>query len=240
MGTMHDLGLIFFLSIGSGFLSALVGLGGGLLLLGVIPLFVPMTAVIPIQGVVNLSSNLSRFVLTVKQARLDWFYPYALGGLLGTVLGYPLIGVLSEQYLAIMLALFILASVWTNVLKLIGRWLQSTVLMAAVQGFLALFVGSVAALSIPLLQARKMTLKAVVATSAMQMSLLNTFRVAAFYMAGFAYGDYSQILLTFIMGVMAGTYFGTLLQPFVPERLGQWLLKSITTVLAVVLLWGAF
>lgn len=236
---MTELITIFAVSLSAGIFSAAVGLGGGLLMLGLIPMFVPVSAVIPIQGVVNLTSNFSRFLFGIKYAILKWLPAYFIGGLVGTALGYPLIGHLPEKYLSIILAIFILLSVWTRILKKIGALINNNYIISAFQGFLALFVGSVATLSIPLLMERKLNTKQVIVTSAMQMSILNVFRVAAFFIAGFQFSAYTNVLIPLILGSVAGSYIGGYLQKMIPEKIGATALKLITTALAMLLLYKA-
>ncbi|PHM72289.1 hypothetical protein Xekj_00567 [Xenorhabdus sp. KJ12.1] len=208
-------------------------------MLGLIPMFVPVSAVIPIQGVVNLTSNFSRFLFGIKHAILKWLPAYFIGGLVGTALGYPLIGYLPEKLLSIILAIFILLSVWTGILKKIGALINNNYIVSAFQGFISLFVGSVATLSIPLLMERKLNTKQVIVTSAMQMSVLNVFRVAAFFIAGFQFSAYTNILIPLILGSVVGNYIGGYLQKMIPEKIGATALKLIITVLAMLLLYKA-
>lgn len=100
---MNELIAIFAVSLGADIFSAAVGLGGGLLMLGLIPLFVLVSAVMPIQGVVNLKSNFSRVIFGIKHAILKWLPAYFVGGLAGTVFGYPFIGNFPEKHLSIIL-----------------------------------------------------------------------------------------------------------------------------------------
>jgi uncharacterized membrane protein YfcA len=229
---MSDFFNIFLVSLSAGILSAAVGLGGGLLMLGLIPMFVPIAAVIPIQGVVNLSSNFSRFVFGLKDAMLQWLPAYFVGGVFGTMVGYPLMGYLPEKYLGMVLAAFIIVSVWTPLLKKMGQMLHNNYLVAGIQGFLALFVGSVATLSMPLLMARALSTKQVIATSAMQMSVLNVFRVVAFFIAGFQFSNYTWVIVPLMLGSIFGSYLGVRLQKRIPEHVGVMALKWVTTALA--------
>ena len=44
------------------FMTAAIGVGGGIGLLAVMPQFLPISAVIPLHGLIQLVSNCSRFV----------------------------------------------------------------------------------------------------------------------------------------------------------------------------------
>lgn len=233
-----DLIWLFAMSLGASAFSAAVGLGGGLLLLGLMPLFVPIVAVVPIQGVVNFSSNASRSLFAYRRVHWRWLPATIAGGLSGTLLGWPLLGLISATVLQTLLAGFILLSVWTPILFKLGRHLNNQYLITLAQGFLALFVGSVAALSMPmlLLLARGLSLAVAIPTSAMQMSVLNLFRIAAFYAAGFQFSAYTEVIVAFVAGAIVGTFIGGRCQQYVPEQIGQWMLKALTTVLALWLL----
>lgn len=231
-----NLFLLSVISLVGSVLTAAVGLGGGLLLLAVMPSFVPISAVVPLQGAVNLASNGSRAVFGRKEVIPKSFGAYVFGGILGTALGFGLIGSIPEKYLSVILGLFIIAATWTEILKLFGKLLWNDYLLSLFQSFLSLFVGSVAAISIPILLKRGATREQTIATNAMQMAVLNTFRVAAFVIAGFKYQEYWAYIGGMLFGAIVGTFIGGKLKGFISEKAGVLILKVLTTLLAVKML----
>lgn len=67
-------------------LTGIFGLGGGILLLGIMPIFLPIAAVIPVHGATQLASNASRAYFSWRSIRWQIMPTYLLGGVIGTLL----------------------------------------------------------------------------------------------------------------------------------------------------------
>ena len=59
--------LTFFTSTVAG----IVGIGGGMILVAILPSFLPLNALIPVHGLTQMSSNLSRAVFGYKDIRTE-------------------------------------------------------------------------------------------------------------------------------------------------------------------------
>lgn len=55
--------LLFFSAVGTAAISAVVGMAGGVTLLSIMILFMPLNAAIPIHGIVQLVSNITLFII---------------------------------------------------------------------------------------------------------------------------------------------------------------------------------
>ena len=76
------LGLItFFTSTVAG----IVGVGGGMMLIVILPSFLPLNALIPIHGLTQVSSNLSRAYFGYKDIEFSVVPKFLLGSILGIV-----------------------------------------------------------------------------------------------------------------------------------------------------------
>ncbi len=73
---MNDTLLVFAAFLSSS-LTAVLGLGGGMLLISLMSVFLPPGAVVPVHGVVQLASNASRGALAPREVRRDGFRPPA-------------------------------------------------------------------------------------------------------------------------------------------------------------------
>ena len=133
------------------FVTAALGIGGGLGLLSVMPAFLPMSAVVPVHGVTQLVSNASRFVFDWRHAEWRLLPAYLAGACLGGAVGYLFIGRVPDLYLTAVLGLFILLCTWTNLVKKLGKLVTGFFSIAFVQTFLSLFVASVGLISQPVL-----------------------------------------------------------------------------------------
>ena len=105
------------------FITAAVGVGGGVLLLAVLSLVIPVSAIIPVHGLVQLGSNAYRSVLLWRN--IDWqtvlyFLP---GSIVGAALAAVFLIELPLAALQIAIASFILFLCWGP--RLPGRVLSN-------------------------------------------------------------------------------------------------------------------
>lgn len=70
----------------TGIISAITGMGGGILLLTIMTFFYPISAIIPIHGAVQFASNFSRTYFLRKHVILKFFIPYVFGAPLGAAI----------------------------------------------------------------------------------------------------------------------------------------------------------
>ncbi len=213
-------------------LAAAIGIGGGLGLLSVMPSFMPVAAVVPLHGVTQFVSNASRFVFDYRCADTHLLPAYLAGAILGTVVGYFLVGRIPDLYLSAALGGFILLCTWTNLVKKLGKLLTSFFYIGFIQTFLSLFVASVGLISQPVLIKQGLPKNRVIVTHAMQMSVLHGLKVCAFLAVGFPFLQYWQIIAAMMLASGAGTYFGGFFRNRIPEKLGVIGLKAGITFFA--------
>jgi uncharacterized membrane protein YfcA len=214
------------------FVTAALGIGGGLGLLSVMPAFLPMSAVVPVHGVTQLVSNASRFVFDWRHAEWRLLPAYLAGACLGGAVGYLFIGRVPDLYLTAVLGVFILLCTWTNVVKKLGKLVTGFFSIAFVQTFLSLFVASVGLISQPVLIKQGLAKNRVIVTHAMQMSVLHGLKVFAFVVAGFPFIRYWQIMLVMTAASAAGSYVGGFCRDRIPERWGVVALQAGITFFA--------
>ena len=104
--------ILIFASFFTSALTAAAGIGGGLLMLAIMIYLLPIAALIPVHGLVQLGSNASR--TWVQRANINWrvTWIFLVGSLLGAVLGVALAVQIPETYLLTFLGLFVLVMVW--------------------------------------------------------------------------------------------------------------------------------
>ena len=93
-------------------LTAVIGVGGGMLLISLMPGAIPIAAIVPVHGAVQLVSNASRVLLGVRHIEWSIFWPFLGGACIGTWAGAPLVQHLPTQYMPLLLGLFILTFTW--------------------------------------------------------------------------------------------------------------------------------
>lgn len=214
------------------FATAALGIGGGLGLLSVMPVFLPMSAVVPVHGVTQLVSNASRFVFDWRHAEWRLLPAYLAGACLGGAVGYLFLGRVPDLYLSAVLGVFILLCAWTDLVKKLGKVVTGFFSIAFIQTFLSLFVASVGLISQPVLIKRGLEKNRVIVTHAMQMSVLHGLKVFAFVVAGFPFVRYWQIMLVMTLASAAGSYVGGFCRDRIPERWGVVALQAGITFFA--------
>jgi uncharacterized membrane protein YfcA len=226
-------GLYFLVGVSfiTSFITAAIGVGGGIGLLAVMPQFIPISAVIPVHGLIQMVSNGSRFAFDYKSAKIEILPRYVMGCLAGVLIGYFFIGGLPEKYLSLILGIFILAITWTNIVSLLGFVLKNFAIVGFIQTFLSLFVAVTGLISQPILMKMKMNINKneIIVTHAMQMSVLHGLKVATFVIAGFAFMDYAELIIIMIAASTIGSYLGGFLRDRISQRVGAMLLKAGVT-----------
>ena len=227
------------LSLFTSALTAAAGIGGGLVLLSVMTSFLPPVVVIPIHGVVQLGSNAGRAVLLRQHIDRGILVPFALGSVLGIVLGAKLFVALPTPVLEIILGLFILACVWLPKLKASRIADRAFVLVGVVGSFVTMFVGATGPFVASFITPERLERHAVVATHATCMSVQHSLKVAAFGFLGFAFLPWVPLLAAMIAAGFLGTMLGRRLLDRLPHHIFARAFKIILTVLAVRLLYAA-
>ena len=215
--------------------TAVLGIGGGTLLVAVMPGLLPTAAIVPVHGVVQLASNASRAYFAREYIAWSPVLPFALGALIGATVGSQVVIELPERWLPVLLGVFILAVTWLPLKKvrLPGRFAT----LGAVQTFVSLFVGAAGPLVSPLLLREGYEHHRVVATHATLMTLLHTLKALTFAFLGFSYARWGLLLVVLVASVTAGSWVGNRLRhrlPQKPLRRGfRWLLTALALRLLV-------
>ena len=65
----------------------IAGLGGGVLMIGVMAMVFPPVALIPVHGVIQAGTNLTRVIIMRRRILKQMILPFALGSILGATVG---------------------------------------------------------------------------------------------------------------------------------------------------------
>lgn len=214
-------------------LTGIFGLGGGLLLLGFMPLFLPAAAVIPVHGVTQLASNSSRAWFGRDAIAWEIMLPYCLGGAVGAACFALVLNVISLDYLPLFIGGYILLSQWSNIFNRLVAKFESFVLLGFVQVGLSVLAGTIGPVHIVLLNKRYADKNTVVATAAALMTIKHGFKVIAFLAIGIKLWAYIDVMLALIIAAVIGSFIGTKLRGKLDDKRFVVILKIILTLLAV-------
>jgi uncharacterized membrane protein YfcA len=233
----------FFILCGVSFLGSLIagalGLGGGVLVLATMANLLPPTVLIPIHGVVQLGSNMSRAVLSWRQTAFPIVVPFVVGSILGAALGAQFVVALPKYLLQVIIAAFILASTWAPNLQSTSTSRVKFFFVGVLTTIVTMFVGGTGVLVGAFVAPACPERHQFVSTHAVVMSIQHGLKIIAFALLGFAFGPYIPLLIGLVSFSFIGSYAGKLALNRLPERVFRVALKTILTVLSLQLLYTA-
>ena len=223
----------------SSMLTAVVGIGGGMLLLAVMPVVLPPLAVVPLHGVVQLLSNASRSLFGSREVVWRILPAFMVGVVLGGFFGTRLVQAIPARYLPIPLGLFILLLTWLPNLKeqlqLPGKFFG----LGLAQGSLTLLLGATGPLNMPVLLRQGYSGGQVITTHALMMTIVHLMKVIAFGLLGFVFSAHLILLGGMSCAVIGGSWIGTKLRHRFPEQLLKRILKVLVTLFALRMIFQA-
>lgn len=230
-------GVAVLLIVASFFTSALTaafGVGGGVAMLALMGLFIPVAALIPVHGAVQLGSNTGRAWHQRAYVRRDIFAPFLAGSLVGAVGGAFVVVQLPDALLKLLLGAFIIAVTWTKIpgFDRLGR--AGLAIGSAVTALVTMFVGATG----PLLSAFFAQIlpgdrKALIATHAAGMTVQHFLKIVVFGLAGFAFAQWLPLVAAMIASGYLGTVYGSAWLERLPEERFRLWFKIGLTVLAL-------
>lgn len=215
-------------------LTAGLGIGGGVLLLGIMALLVPASALIATHGVVQIGSNVGRTALMWRHVERRLLLPFVLGAVIGAASGGAIAWQLPEALLNGALGLFILYAVWGRwpAMRATGLWLGGSLI-----SFLSMFVGATGPLVAALMKTHQLDRLRHMATFSACMSLQHGLKILAFGLFGFQFGPWWPLLIAMIASGFAGTWLGERWLRGRAEDGFQRGLNLLLTLMALQLLW---
>ena len=221
-------------------IAGVVGIGGGMILIAILPTFLPLNALIPVHGLTQMSSNFSRAVFGRKHIQYEVIPKFLIGSLAGVALFAGIISLISLEYVPLFIGTYILLSLWSQKFNNKIKKYENYYLIGFLQSGLSIVVGATGPLSMTLLLKDYEDKDKVVATGAALMSITHILKVFAFMFFGFVFFEYIWILVAMIIGAVVGSYAGTKLRDKIDGKKFVMILKVLLSLLAVKVIAGVF
>ena len=227
-------GLLVVASFFTSALTAAFGVGGGIAMLALMGIFVPVASLIPVHGAVQLGSNTGRAWHQRAFVRMDVAAPFIAGSVVGAIGGVFLVVQLPDALLKLVLGGFILILTWGRIpgierLSRLGLGLASIVLAVA-----TMLVGAtgplVSAIFANFFQNDR---RALVATHAVAMTTQHLLKIIVFGVAGFAFHTWLPLIAAMVLTGYLGTIYGTTLLERLPEETFRKWFRIGLTILAL-------
>jgi uncharacterized membrane protein YfcA len=223
-------------------LSGIAGIGGGTLLIaamyaaGLAP-----TVVVPVHAAVQMFSNGSRTIAYLKHVHWPALRDFLIGAVPAPFLVAPLIARADADWIRLVMAAFILMTLWPAWLKrlrLEGR--AGMIVAGVISGGAGSIIGAVGTLIGPLFVRPGWSRETLIATLAVCQAAGHLLKIIAFGTYGFGIVEHWQLAVPMCLAVIAGSFAGRHAGGKVSDRAWDNAFKVILGVLALKLAWDGF
>lgn len=213
-------------------LTGVIGMGGGVLLIALMPGLIPTAAIIPLHAVVQLASNVSRGAFGWRH--IDWTLVPAIlvGSIAGAILGGGIYVNLELRWLPAIIGLLIIVLTWVPLPTPKGSGQFSLLLLGFYQTGLGMLAGATGPLGAAVLARHNIQRDWLVVNTAVYMSINHVIKALAFALIGFSFGPWWWLILGMVAASVMGSWVGTRLRPLVPQLDFQRWFKLLVTLLA--------
>jgi uncharacterized membrane protein YfcA len=192
-----------------------------------------LNALIPVHGLTQMSSNISRAIFGYKDVQLEVIPKFLLGSAIGIGMFAAVLSLISLEYVPLFIGVYILLSLWSEKFNEKIKRYENYFLAGFFQTGLSMVVGATGPLTMTLLLKDYKDKDKVVATGAALMSITHILKVFVFMYFGFVFFDYIGVIVAMIIGAVAGSWAGTKLRDKVDGKKFIIILKVLLTALAI-------
>ncbi|MCH2144838.1 MAG: sulfite exporter TauE/SafE family protein [Phycisphaerales bacterium] len=226
--------------------SAIVGMGGGIILLGSMLIFLDPIVAIPIHGAIQMVSNATR--ATVQRKHLAWslIWRYAILLLPFGLVAMQVVVHIPGVYLKAFIGVFVLLATWRPKWLLIGTHPEAInanrrfILLGGVVGFLNILVGAVGPFIAPFFLNMNFSRQTIVGTKAACQTCGHIVKILLYGLAGFAFLTWIPLFAIMVPMVILGTKVGSRFLDKVDDTLFVRLFRTVLTAVAGWLILAAF
>lgn len=236
---LSEFSILVVLSLFTSMLTASLGIGGGVLLLAIMAQFLPVKALVPVHGVVQLGSNTGRAILMAQQVATNQLTWFVSGSLLGAIIGGNLVVSLPTHLMQLILGGYILYSTWRPKPKTNNVSLPRLGITGLLSTFLTMFVAATGPFVMASLRSLSAAPQGLVATHAACMVVQHLLKVIVFGFLGFVFSDYFGLILAMIATGFIGTIIGRKILLKADAEKFKNALNLILTLLAIKLIYTA-
>jgi len=214
-------------------LAGAIGLGGGVLLIALMPGLVPAAAILPLHSLVQLASNVSRAGFGWRH--IDWTLIPAItvGAIAGAFAGGGIYANLELHWLPAIIGVLIILLTWVPLPQPRGGGQLSLLLLGFYQSGLGMLAGATGPLGAAVLARRSVQRDWLVVNTASYMSINHIIKAGAFALIGFSFGPWLWLIAGMVVASVVGSWVGTWLRRFIPEIDFQRWFRLLVTLLAL-------
>jgi uncharacterized membrane protein YfcA len=235
-----ELSLLLILSSAvTSFITAAMGIGGGVLLLAILASVLPPAALIPVHGLVQLGSNGHRAWMTKQHTDWTMVKFFSIGALLGALCASFIVIQLPLVLIQLSVAFFILYLIWGPKPKQQQMGNKGYLLAGLGTTLISMFVGATGPLVAGFVHRQSYDKFTTTSTFATCMSLQHLLKILVFTFVGFAFWEWLPLAILMILGGIFGTWLGLKMLHKIPTKYFSNIFRVVITLLAIRLLWQA-
>jgi uncharacterized protein len=226
-------------SFASGFIGVFTGAAGGVLLLALMAMVMPPTAVIPVHTVVMLGTGAARTLIMWRHVMRGTLLPFVIGSAIGAAAGAKVFVALPMTYLQAILGAFVLLVTWMPKLGRVGAEGGRFAFLGFGTTFLGVFVSATGTLLAPFVASASPNRYNHAATLGALMLISHIAKVIAFGFIGFAIGSFVPLMVAMVLAGAAGNWLGEVALDYTSEGRFRLILQLVLTALGLRLIWMA-
>lgn len=218
-------------STATSIVTAVAGLGGGMLLLALMAQLFAPSVLIPLHGIAQFFSNTNRGV--IHRAKLNWSYlrPFMAGSAVGAFAFIPLVVFVDPVIGAMAVGLFIVLVTWLPTLFNVSK--LSPILSGGLSSGLGVLFGATGPLAMSAHPKANWTKEQIVGNHGAAMSFQHGIKVIAYLVAGIELHSYLPHIAVLFTGAWFGTFIGTRLLKKIDDDRFKTVLRWVLTALAL-------
>jgi len=232
-------------------ISAVLGMGGGIILLGIMAIIIPNGyMVIALHGIIQLISNTTRTFVFRKYLKKDLVKEFLIGAIIGAGLSAIIIFLLIKifevssaseikvDFLKPLIGIFI---IWYLFLKGPKKEKESKsfIKVGSISGLASIFIGATGPLIAPFFLNSNLTKENIIANKAACQMITHLTKIPLFiFFFNVSYIQEYKLLLPLIIAVFIGTNFGKKILDMIPEKLFIKLFKIALFIIAIKLIFS--
>ena len=236
-------------------ISAVLGMGGGIILLGIMSIIIPEGyMVIALHGVIQLISNSTRTFVFRKHIKKNIINKFTIGALIGVFISILIILFITQYYnvnsadeikvdfLKPIIGIFILWHLFLKKrIKKQNRKKKSFIYVGLIGGISSIFIGAIGPLIAPFFLKSELTKENIIANKAACQTITHLTKFPLFiYFFNVNYINELNTLFPLILAVYIGTNFGKKILHFIPEELFKKIFKFTLLIIALRLIINYF
>ena len=230
-------------------LSAMIGMGGGIILLGLMAILIPHGyIVIALHGMIQLIGNGTRIYVFKNAIKKEIVTKYFFGSLIGLSISSIIVLIfiklynvetaneINFDYLKPLIGIYIIWFIYLRK-KIPSDKSGNFFLVGIIGGLTSVFIGAVGPLIAPFFLKNQLSKENVIANKAACQIITHLGKVPIFvFFFNLNYFEYSTILFPLMISVYIGTNIGKKLLGYIPEKTFRMVFKISLTIIALKLI----